>query len=229
VSRRPFIYINMAMTVDGKITSATGETPQFSSPHDTRTMDRLRAEADAVLAGAASLRGDDPPLHVRHPEMQAYRQQLGKPAELIHVAVSRTLDLPPSLRMFQQGNPSACIVATVEEAPEAAEQRLAQVAEIWRIGRGDVDIGTLCERLAQRGVERLLVEGGAELNWAFIERDLVDEIYITISPALLGGRDAATAIGGSGFAMADQRRLRLLSVERQGDELYCRYAVTPRS
>ena len=73
---RPFVYINMAMTADGKITSAGREYPRFTSALDRKTMDRLRAEADAILVGAGTLRADDPPLHVRDPEARAYRESL---------------------------------------------------------------------------------------------------------------------------------------------------------
>ena len=77
---RPFVYINMAMTADGKITSARREYPRLTSDLDRLTMDRLRAEADALVVGAGTLRADDPPLRVRDPAMQAYRESLGKPA-----------------------------------------------------------------------------------------------------------------------------------------------------
>ena len=75
---RPFVYVNMAMTVDGKITSAARDHPRFTSVEDRRNMDRLRAEADAILVGAGTLRADNPRLHVRDTEMQAYRRSLGK-------------------------------------------------------------------------------------------------------------------------------------------------------
>ena len=99
------------------------------------------------------------------------------------------------------------------------------MAEIWKIGRGRVDLPELLRRLADRGVERLLVEGGGELNWALLCDDLVDELHVTIAPALLGGRAAPTLLGGEGFPMKMQRRLRLEQLVREGDELFCRYTV----
>ena len=74
---RPYVTMNMAMTVDGKITSAGREVPAFASRQDRKMMDKYRAEADAILVGAGTLRADDPPLHVRDPEMLAYREALG--------------------------------------------------------------------------------------------------------------------------------------------------------
>jgi 2,5-diamino-6-(ribosylamino)-4(3H)-pyrimidinone 5'-phosphate reductase len=221
---RPFVYINMAMTADGKITSASRQYPKFTSAHDRKTMDRLRAEADALLVGAGTLRADDPALHVRDDEMRDYRRSLGKPEDLARVAVTSSLDLDPGLRFFREGSQPR-IVATVEEAPEERSRELAAVAEIWRVGRGRVDLPELLARLRTRGVERLLVEGGGELNWTFVEQDLLDELYVTIAPVLLGGRDAPTLLEGEGMGMGGQVRLRLVSVERHDDELYCRYEV----
>ena len=103
--------------------------------------------------------------------------------------------------------------------------RASSRAEVWKVGRKQVDLPELLRRLKQRGVDRLLAEGGGELNWALVRKDLVDELYVTVAPVLLGGRDAPTLLGGAGLPMNDQLRLRLVDVDRQGDELFCRYAV----
>jgi 2,5-diamino-6-(ribosylamino)-4(3H)-pyrimidinone 5'-phosphate reductase len=222
---RPFVCINMAMTADGKITSARREEPGFASRYDKKVMDRLRAEADAVLVGAGTLRADDPPLGVRDPEMQAYRRSLGKPDGLVNVLVTASAAVDPSLKFFTRGPASGRIVATVENAPADCLARLSGVAEVWAVGRDAVDLPELAERLAGRGVDRLLVEGGGELNWGFLKNDLVDEIYVTIAPAILGGREAPTLCEGEGFAMADRKRLRLVASEVVDGEIFCRYAI----
>ena len=222
--KRPFVYVNMASTVDGKITSADREYPRFTSQHDRDTMDRLRAEADAVLVGAGTARADDPPMHVRSEEMRSYRRSLGKPESLDRILVSASLELDPDSRFFEDAG-GARIVATVQDAPADRVAALESRAEIWRLGRGRVDLVELLRQLEERGVERLLVEGGGELNWALLEQDLIDELYVTIAPSLLGGRDAPTLLEGRGLKMAAQRRLRLIDVRREQDELYCRWAV----
>jgi 2,5-diamino-6-(ribosylamino)-4(3H)-pyrimidinone 5'-phosphate reductase len=220
---RPFVSINMAMTVDGKITSAAREYPTFTSPHDRRNMDRLRAEADVLVVGAGTVRADDPPLHVRDPALRAYRRSLGKGEGLDRVLVTASARLDPGSRFLDDAGGGARIVATVERAPGLEVQALERRAEVWRLGVERVDLGALLARLHERGARRVLVEGGAELNWALIREDLVDELYVTIAPALLGGRDAPTIVGGEGFAMAARRPLRLLDLRREGDELYCRF------
>lgn len=215
----------MAMTADGKITSAAREYPTFTSALDRKTMDRLRAESDAVLVGAGTLRADDPPLHVRDPEMAAHRRSLGKPDGLLNVVVTASAGLDPMSRFFRDRHAAGRIVATVEEAPADRVAVLAERAEVWSLGRGRVDLVELLRRLTRRGVGRLLVEGGGELNWGFVAADLVDELYVTVAPSLLGGSLAPTLLEGEGFGMDARRRLRLVSLERHGDEVYLRWAV----
>jgi 2,5-diamino-6-(ribosylamino)-4(3H)-pyrimidinone 5'-phosphate reductase len=222
---RPFVYINMAMTADGKITSAEREYPRFTSAFDRQNMDRLRAEADAILVGAGTLRADNPSLQVRDEAMREYRRSLGKAQPLVWVLVSSSARVDTRSRFVVEAHAAQPILATVEDVPAEALADLPATVEVWKLGRGRVDLGATLRRLKKRGVSRLLVEGGGELNWSFIEADLVDELYVTIAPALLGGREAPTLLEGAGLSMQRQRQLRLLELHREGDELYCRYAV----
>jgi 2,5-diamino-6-hydroxy-4-(5-phosphoribosylamino)pyrimidine 1'-reductase len=223
---RPFVCVNMAASVDGKITSAAREYPSMTSVLDRVEMDRLRAESDAILLGAGTLRADDPTLGVRSPEMRARRRALGKPAGLPRVVVSASLELDPASRFFDDdGDGGARIIATVEGAAPARRAALAARAEVWTVGREHVDLRRLLHRLRERGVERLLVEGGGELNWHFVRDDLVDELYVTIAPCLIGGKDAPTLLEGAGFTIAQRRLLRLVEARREGDELYCRWSI----
>jgi 2,5-diamino-6-(ribosylamino)-4(3H)-pyrimidinone 5'-phosphate reductase len=157
--------------------------------------------------------------------MKAHRKDLGKPEHLINVLVSASASVDPTSRFFSAEHASARIVATVEDAPPDKVAALARVAEVWPLGRGRVDLEQVLERLAARGVARLLVEGGGELNWSFFAKDLVDEIYVTVAPAILGGREAPTLCEGEGFAMDARRKLYLISTEVVDGEIYCRYAV----
>lgn len=222
---RPFVYLNMASSVDGKITSAAREYPRMTSGLDRKEMDRLRAEADAILLGAGTLRADDPPLQVRDDDMQAYRRSLGRDRPLTMVVVTAGADLDMSSRFFRTASRDERIVATTARAPADRVRALEDHAQVWRIGDERVDLPALLLRLRRRGVERLLLEGGGELNWWFVRQDLVDELFVTIAPTLLGGREAPTLLEGEGLGMDDQRRLELRDVRREGDELYLRYAV----
>lgn len=225
MTARPYTVVNMAMTADGKITSAGREYPKFTSPADRTSMDRLRAEADALLVGAGTMRADDPKLHVRERAMREYRASLGKPAGLDRVLVTASASLDPDSRFLDDTHGGRSIVATVDDAPAGRLRALEARAEVWRVGTGRVDFPELFRRLREDGVERLLVEGGGEINWEVVRHDLLDELYVTVAPALLGGRDAPTLLEGDGFPMTLQRRLELLDVRREGDELYLRWRV----
>ena len=222
---RPFVCMNMAMTADGKITSAAREYPGFTSRHDRVTMDRIRAEADAVLVGAGTLRADDPPLQIRDEEMRAYRRSLGKPEGLWNVVLTASAAIDPDSRFFRDERAAGRIVATVDGAPAGRVEALARRAEVWRVGRDRVDLQELLRRLRARGVGRLLVEGGGETNWEVVRGDLLDELYVTVVPALLGGRDAPTLLEGEGLSVDARRRLSLLAIERRDDEIYLRFRV----
>jgi len=219
---RPFVFINMAMSIDGKITSSTREFPTFTSQKDRLHMDKLRAQADAILIGAQTLRADNPPLHVRDKAMQKERQGLKKPEGLIYVLVSGSLEGLDVHSQFFAGPASRRIIATKNQI-EAGH--VEKYAEIWRLGENEVDLVALLERLYKQGVSYLLVEGGALINWGFFSKNLVDELYITIAPTIFGGSLAPTPVSGSGFQMDLRKRLRLLDVKVEDSELFCRYQV----
>jgi riboflavin-specific deaminase-like protein len=221
---RPQVIINMAATVDGKTASAAREYPRFTSPFDRARMERLRALADAVLVGAETVRAIDPPLQLRDPESIAARLKAGKPAGLVQVVLSASGRLPPQAKALAAASARARIVATTETG-ERALAGLGRDVEVWVLGKNRVDLETLLRRLQNQGVERLLVEGGAETNGSFLDADVVDELYLTIAPTLLGGRNAPPLVGGDGLTLANRRRLELVELTREGHELYCHYRV----
>ena len=216
--QRPFVYINMAATVDGKITSTGREYPRFTSPVDRVRMDRLRATADALMVGAGTVRSDNPTWHVRTPALR----ERSAPHRVL---VSASAQIPDDSRFFDTRHGGRSILVTTCRTPEARLEAFEGRAEVWRFGEEQVDLGEALRALSATGVRRMLVEGGAELNWTLFELDLVDELYVTVAPSLLGGSEAPTLLGGSGWSMNAQRRLSLLEMDREGDEIYLRYAV----
>jgi riboflavin biosynthesis pyrimidine reductase len=127
------------------------------------------------------------------------------------------------VRALEHPGARARVIAT----PESATVAGVDGVEIWRCGEKRVEPGELLQRLGERGADRVLVEGGGETNAAFVAAGLVDEVYVTIAPALLGGSGAPTPVDGDGFGLGEKRRLHLLSVNRVDDELFCHYVVEP--
>ena len=250
---RPWVALNVAMSLDGKLTTALREPVRFTSRADRRRMQVLRAEVDAVLIGAGTLRVDNPPLQISDPELQRQRQAAGRPPGLVNVIVSRSLQLPPASRVFHAAGAPLVIVATCRSAggsevataihaasaaaplscsPSLAAEpgvRLPPRTELWRLGETEVDWLQLLARLRASGIDRLLVEGGSQIYTALLARDLVDEIFVTLAPTLLGGAGSPSWLLGAERAMAERRHLRCINVEREGDEIFCQYRLMPQA
>ena len=251
---RPWVALNVAMSLDGKLTTAVREPVRFTSRADRRRMQVLRAKVDAVLIGAGTLRVDNPPLQISDPEIQRQRQAAGRPPGLVNVIVSRSLQLPPASRVFHAAAAPLVIVATcrsgggggeVATATHAASTaapwscspslaaavgvRLPPRTELWRLGETEVDWLQLLARLRARGIHRLLVEGGSQIYTALLARDLVDEIFVTLAPTLLGGAGSPSWLLGPERPMAERRHLRCITVEREGDEIFCQYRLVPQA
>jgi riboflavin-specific deaminase-like protein len=194
-------------------------------------VDGLRALADILVVGAGTIRAENPPLHIRDPARRRQRQAAGRGQELVVVVVSGRGQVPPNARFLSEPA-QARILAVPGDLTEEALVHLTpwimtRELEVFRAGAGAVDIAALVEHLGRRGARTILVEGGGELVAAFLEADLLDELRVTLCPALIGGRDAPTPVDGEGRPLALRRKLRLAEVERAGDELFLRYELEP--
>ncbi len=227
--RRVRVVACVAVTADGKIDSAAREGGGFASRLDRDRLDALRAEADALVVGARTVRTEDPPFRVRDPARRHRRRERGRPEQPLVVVISRSGEIPPQARFLHEPCGGRLLALPENPAPAVSGGLEALVRggelELVRAGHGEVDVEVLLAQLGTRGVRSVLVEGGGEMLAAFVERDLLDELCVTICPVLLGGRDAPTAVEGRGLSIAGRRRLELLEVERAADELFLRYRV----
>ncbi len=219
---RPYILLNYAVSLDGKISTAQRDPVRFTSRIDRRLMDEIRADADAVLIGAGTLRSEDPPVRIRAARRRDERRRLGKPPHPVSILLSRTMRLPREGRYWEDDRVERMIVTT-EQVDDERVLPFEDKAEVIRVGRNTVDLHALCRILSDRGVGRLLVEGGGEVNMAFWEAGLVDEVYLTLCPVVIGGRNAPTAADGTGFAADRLRKLTLVESRRVGQEFFLRY------
>lgn len=220
---RPYVLANVAMSADGKIATADGAFASFTSRLDRDRVDQLRAGVDAVLIGAGTLRAEDPPLQIRDPARRRARREAGCDELLSLAILSASCQLPVQARVFAEPALERYLLTT-EDAPRPLLPGLAERATVLRHGRGRVDLRTALADLRSRGIKRLLVEGGGEVNATFLAEDLLDELYLTLCPVIVGGTAAPTPVGGEGFARDTLRRARLDSVERRGGELFLRYS-----
>ncbi len=213
-AERPYVYVNMVATVDGKTRlGPAGTTAKgLGGPTDQMLMRRLEQAADAALVGAGTLRAG-PVVY---------------PPGLLRATVTRSGDLPFENRFFTDAPGKAIVFApaTLTGEPLVALQAHASV---HIAGADAVDMAAALRILrAELGVRRLLLEGGPDLNDDFLSAGLVDEFFLTIAPKLKGGGDRPTVIDGRGLPGREWVALELRSLYHDGDELYLRYRLGAR-
>lgn len=193
---RPYTWINMVATLDGRVTLGRGRirTP-LGSKLDRILMSRLRVHADAVLQGAGTVR--DAGYFPRVPDdLRAQRRAAGREEHPLAVVVTRTCDLPFDAPFFRQVPGRTLILTTGRAMPERVEAARA-VAEVVVLGEDQVDLaGAMAYLRRERGVAYLLSEGGPSLNHSFFAQGLADELFLTVAPRIGGYRADLTAVDG---------------------------------
>jgi 2,5-diamino-6-(ribosylamino)-4(3H)-pyrimidinone 5'-phosphate reductase len=219
------VILNSAMTVDGKISTSNGDS-KISSREDLVRVHKLRASVDAIVVGISTILADDPRLTVR----------LVKGNNPVRVVVDSRGRIPLDSQIMRTAPRVKTIIAVTDQAPEEKILKLREMsAQVLVISEGKkgqsaavphgVNLKLLFRKLEKMGMEKILVEGGGELNWSLLHLWLVDEMTITIAPKIAGGRLATTLVEGDGFdEIAQSIKLQLKKVERKKNgELVLRY------
>jgi riboflavin-specific deaminase-like protein len=218
----PFVFLNVAMTADGKIAPANRHFEPFAGPRDREHLLELRATADAVMAGARTVDSDRVNLGAGPAKYRRRRLHRGLAEQNLRVIVSGAGTINPKAEIFQHRF-SPIIILACELITEKRLRRLQSLAdEVKIIGKTEIDFPAALRWLrAKWKVKRLLCEGGGELNAALFAAGLVDELNLTISPVIFGGRTAPTLADGPGVQrLAEAARLRLASMKRVGQDLF---------
>ena len=223
--RKPHVFLNMAMSLDGKISTRDGTGPRFTGSADKVRLREIRTRADAILVGAGTIVADDPTF-TEDGIYKDERVQRGLSPQPIKVVVSGTGSVPESALVFQP-NGAPALVFTTKRIPANRLKILDSVADdVHIVGDEEVDFPQIVEILARTyGVKNLLIEGGGQVNFAMFREHLIDEIYLTLSPRIIGGRDVPTPVGGEGFNFIDLIELKLLDHHVVGSEIFLHYRV----
>jgi 2,5-diamino-6-(ribosylamino)-4(3H)-pyrimidinone 5'-phosphate reductase len=211
----PYVLVNMVSSVDGR-SSVRGKTAGIGSRADRWAMRALRSRVDAVMVGAGTLRAEKLNLGLDDPDA---RQPLA-------VIVGGAGDLPIAERLVaKRQDVILAVLEGVRGVAETGRDRLT-VIQAPSTGHGRVDLRWLLKSLkSDHAVDRLLVEGGPTLNRAMIDGGLANELFLTLAPKLLSGREAAIVRGDAGDDQGWSRGLELLSVHSSGSELFLRYRL----
>jgi riboflavin-specific deaminase-like protein len=215
---RASVALGMVSSVDGAAAIA-GTTSALGGPADRVAFRTLRGACDAILVGAGTVRDEDYGPPGGPAARQADRLGRGLAAVPRLVIVTRRLALDPAQRVFGDPDRRPLIVTTMR-APEAAAASLAPVADVLRLGDEAVDLPALLARLGALGLSRVLCEGGPSLNAALLASDLVDEVFLTLYPALAGGTAPRILAGSDGMPA---HPLALAAVHEHDGELLLRY------
>ena len=215
---RPYVIINTVSSVDGR-TTMEGKAAGIGSRTDRRTMRTLRSKVDAVMIGAGTLRAEKLSLGLDGPD--------GLPQPLA-IIVTGSGEVPLEEHLVVEEGQEVLILLS-DAVPRGVFERLRALAPVMEApadSTGAVDLARALLALeARRGVESLLVEGGPGLNHALISRNLVDELFLTVAPQLLGGSAERTLTLLRGPTLRDRPTLDLVSIHLADGELFLRYSI----
>ncbi|HEX5920510.1 MAG TPA: 2,5-diamino-6-(ribosylamino)-4(3H)-pyrimidinone 5'-phosphate reductase [Nitrososphaeraceae archaeon] len=187
-----YVILNAAMSIDGKISSRSNDS-SFSSKMDLVRVHKLRASVDGIVIGISTVLEDNPMLNVRY-----FSTRTKNPARIIIDSKAR---IPLNTRIIRSSMEIQTIIAATDKASSKKIKELEKAgARVLFSGKGKVDIKNLFEVLESLDIKKILVEGGGEINWSVLKFGLADELIVTISPVVIGGRNAKTLVEGEGIA-----------------------------
>jgi 2,5-diamino-6-(ribosylamino)-4(3H)-pyrimidinone 5'-phosphate reductase len=214
---RPFVFINVAMTADGKIDTFERRGAAISSDRDKERVDQLRADADAIMVGGRTLIDEDPKLTVKSDGLREERVARGLSPNPIKVGIVTKANIKADSNFLNAGPADIVIFTTHQTSKEHLAQLKARRVDVYVDDADKVDLQGALVILKELGVERLMVEGGSTLNFELLRLGLVDEVTAYVSPMIFGGESAPTLAAGSGLKRSEAIPLKLIETETWQD------------
>jgi len=187
-----YVILNAAMSIDGKISTRRNDS-SFSSRKDWIRVHKLRSSVDGIVVGISTVLEDNPMLNVRY-----YSKRTKDPVRIIIDSKAR---IPLNSRIIKSSKKIQTIVGTTHNASTRKISLLKKAGVLVLFsGKRKVNIKNLFQQLENIGLKRILVEGGGEINWSVLKIGLANELIVTISPVIVGGRNAKTLVEGDGIS-----------------------------
>jgi 5-amino-6-(5-phosphoribosylamino)uracil reductase len=226
VANRPYTLLSCGISIDGYLDSVEVKRLPLSNAADLDRVDAVRADCDAILVGAATVRNDNPRLLVRSSARQRARAARGMEPGPVKVTVTASGVLDPGAEFFTAGEVEKIVYAA---SPVAAglRNRLGSDACVIDAGRRPC-LRQVSESLHSRGVRRLMVEGGGTILTQFLTADLADELQLVVAPFFVGDSRARRFVSDGRFPYHPQRRAQLAETRQIGDVVLLRYALSSR-
>ena len=218
------VRASAAISLDGYLNDTSSQRLILSSPEDWDEVKAARAECDAILIGAETIRQDDPALVTRQEALITQRLTAGKTPDPVKVTVSRSGHLDPHARFFTEGLGEK-IVFLSADAPSESAIRLQKVATVIRMPEHDIVPQQILSQLEARGLHSLFIEGGAQILTQFLSHDAIDYLRLAIAPFFVGKAAAPRWVGEARFPFHKGRRMHLLRSSRAGDMAVLEYAL----
>lgn len=186
-----YVILNAAMSLDGKISTRRNDS-SFSSRKDWIRVHKLRSSVDGIVVGISTVLKDNPMLNVRY---------YSKGKNPVRIIIDSRARIPLNSRIIRSSKKIQTIVGTTRNAPIRKIKPLKKVGvQVLITGKRKVNIKSLFQQLEKLGLKRILVEGGGEINWSVLKIGLVNELIVSISPVVVGGRNAKTLVEGEGIS-----------------------------
>ena len=246
-TKRPYVIMKTAMTLDGKIAAFTGDSRWVTNDESRKLVHELRSEMAGVIVGIGTVLADDPMLNVRLE---------GNPHQPIRIVVDSNLRIPIDSQLVKTAKEYRTIVAyTVISSDRRESRNLQQLNEIspfrsasvemtkkmrtleslgveileCQSNKNHVDINDLMSKLGAMGIDSLLLEGGSTLNAAFLEAGCVDEVWAFIAPKIIGGEGAKTPVSGKGIEkMSNAIQLQNIDIQNINDDILIKGKICSR-
>lgn len=224
MSDRPYVLLSCAMSLDGYIDDASPDRLLLSNDADFDRVDAVRATCDAILVGATTIRRDNPRLLIRSEARRTDRETRGLAPHLIKVTLTSSGDLDATRSFFTAGD-TPKIVYTATPVAEKLRSNLGEVASV--VDAGDpLSLHAVLEDLADRGVSRLMVEGGGGIHTQFLTAGLADELHLVIAPFFVGDSTAPRFVRDGEYPWTSRNRMVLAETRQIGDVVLLRYTLS---